>query len=217
MGHGDEVLEGYERILSTLSITAVVSDCMGRAGVMSAAIKPVDRDRKMVGRALTVELSAGDLQDPLGALEIVRPGDVVVINAHSESETAIWGGLMGALFQLKGCAGAVIDGACRDTDENRALGFPVFSRSITARGSHTMYSGRRDDIRYQVATTCGGVLVEPHDIVVGDELGVVVVPAALAAETLTKVVAQAGREEATRKKVQDGWTVEQLLAEFGRI
>lgn len=80
-----------------------------------------------------------------------------------------------------------------------------------------MFSGRRDDIRYQVPIICGGVLVEPGDIVVGDELGVVVVPGGMAPETLRKVLAQVEKEEETRKKVRDGWTVDQLLAEFGRI
>lgn len=217
MTSDDEVLAGYRKSLSAFSITAIVGDSLGRTGVMSSAIKPIDRDRKIAGRALTVELSPGDLQDPLGALALVRPGDIVVIDAHADEETAIWGGLMGTLFQLKGCRGAVIDGACRDTDENREQGFQVFTRSITPRGSHTMFSGRRDDIRYQVPIICGGVLVEPGDIVVGDELGVVVVPGGMAPETLRKVLAQVEKEEETRKKVRDGWTVDQLLAEFGRI
>lgn len=213
----DEILDGFDLLESTLSLSAVVADVMGRAGVMHSGIKPIDRDRKVIGTAVTVQLTAGDLQDPLGALDILGPRDVVVINAHGDTETSVFGGLMGSLFLLKGARGAIIDGACRDTDENRAQGFPVFSRSMTPRGTHTMFSGRKTDIEYQISIQCGMVAVSPGDIVIGDELGVVIVPRHRAAETLAGTREQAEREERTREKIRDGWTVEQILAEFGRI
>jgi regulator of RNase E activity RraA len=213
----DPILDGFDALEPVLSISAVVSDVLGRNGVLHSGIKPIDPTRKLIGRAVTVELTAGDLQDPLGVLDLLSPGDVVVMNAHGDTETAVLGGLMGALFLLRGARGAVIDGACRDSDENRAQGFQVFSRSVTPRGTHTMFSGRTSDITYQVPIQCGSIRVEPGDIVIGDELGVVVVPKDRAQNVLTAAQEQAAREDATREKIRSGWTVEQILAEFGRI
>jgi 4-hydroxy-4-methyl-2-oxoglutarate aldolase len=212
----DPILDGFDALEPVLSLSAVVSDVLGRNGVLHSGIKPIDPSRKLIGRAVTVELTAGDLQDPLGVLDLLSPGDVVVMNAHGDTETAVLGGLMGALFLLRGARGAVIDGACRDSDENRAQGFQVFSRSVTPRGTHTMFSGRTSDITYQVPIQCGSIRVEPGDIVIGDELGVVVVPKVRAESVLT-AQEQAAREDATREKIRSGWTVEQILAEFGRI
>lgn len=217
MTNDDAVLAAFDDLSPTLSLSAVVADSQARAGIMHSSIKPAFACPKVVGRALTVRLSGGDLQDPLGALERLRPGDVVVVDAFGETETSVFGGLMGALFQLAGGRGAVIDGACRDTDENRELGFPVFSRAVTPRGTHTMFSGRSQDIEYGVPISCGGVLVHSGDIVVGDELGVVVVPAADAERVVRLAKEQADREEATRARIRGGASVADLLAEFGRI
>lgn len=213
----DALLAEFVEVAACYSASAVFADVQERRGVMHSAIKPIDRERKLVGRALTVRLSPGDLQDPLAALDIAHPGDVVVVDTGGDTETSVWGGLMGSLFLLRGVSGAVIDGACRDTDENRAQGFQVFSRSVTPRGTHTMFSGRKDNVALQVPITCGGVLVSPGDLVIGDELGVTVVAAGAAADVVKAAREQATREAATREKIAEGWTVEQLLAEFGRI
>ena len=212
-----ELLDGFDKLRGTLSLSAVMADSMGRAGVMVSQIKPIDPTLQLIGRAVTVELTPGDLQDPLGVLDYVSQGDVIVVNAHGDTETSALGGLMGALFKLKGVRGAVIDGACRDSDENRLQGFQVFSRSLTPRGTHTMFSGRKTDIRYQTPIVCGGVSVSPGDYIFGDELGVVVVPKARAVEVLKLATEQADREAKTREKIQNGWTVQQILDEFGRI
>ncbi|MFY7898325.1 MAG: RraA family protein [Candidatus Planktophila sp.] len=212
-----ELLDGFDKLRGTLSLSAVIADSMGRAGVMVSQIKPIDPTLQLIGRAVTVELTPGDLQDPLGVLDYVSQGDVIVMNAYGDTETSALGGLMGALFKLKGVRGAVIDGACRDSDENRLQGFQVFSRSLTPRGTHTMFSGRKTDIRYQTPIVCGGVSVSPGDYIFGDELGVVVVPKARAVEVLKLATEQADREAKTREKIQNGWTVQQILDEFGRI
>jgi regulator of RNase E activity RraA len=212
-----EILASFDKLKGTLSLSAVIADSLGRTGVMVSQIKPIDPSLQLIGRAVTVELTPGDLQDPLGVLDHVSQGDVIVMNAHGDTETSALGGLMGALFKLKGVRGAVIDGACRDSDENRLQGFQVFSRSLTPRGTHTMFSGRKTDINYQIPIVCGGVSVTPGDYIFGDELGVVVVPKARAVEVLKLATEQAEREAKTREKIQNGWTVQQILDEFGRI
>ena len=120
---------------------------------MHSGMKPILRG-KLCGPALIVKLSCGDLQDPLLALRAAKPGDVIVIDAGGDTETSVFGGLMGSLFKNNGIRAAVIDCAGRDTDELRDPGFILFSRSVTARGTHTMFSQRKEDVQINVPVTC---------------------------------------------------------------
>lgn len=210
------IVEQIRDVAKCYSASCVFADVQQRGGVMHSSLKPIFR-AKAVGPAVTVKLSAGDLQDPLLALHVAKPGDVVVVDAAGETETSVFGGLMGSLFKNCGVQGAVIDGACRDTDELRDIGFVVFSKAVTARGTHTMFSGRKNDVQVNVPVTCGGVVVNAGDIVVADEIGITVVPAAHAEAVLKAAREQAEREEATRQRIKQGRTFEQLLEEFGRI
>jgi regulator of RNase E activity RraA len=124
---------------------------------------------------------------------------------------------MAGLCQQKGVIGAVVDGAIRDIDEIKLMGFPIFSRSIVPRSTHSPYSKRMEPIEVNVPIQCGGVLVSPGDVVLGDEIGVVVVPSDEAADVLRRAQDQAAQEEATRQRIREGKTVEELLAEFGRL
>jgi 4-hydroxy-4-methyl-2-oxoglutarate aldolase len=211
-----ELVDQYREVARCYSASCVFADVQKRGGVMHSGMKPIFAG-KAVGPALTVRLSPGDLQDPLAALHAARPGDVVVVDAGGETETSVFGGLMGSLFRNLGVAGAIIDGACRDIDELRDIGFIVFSRAVTARGTHTMFSGRKDDVALSVPVQCGGIVVHPGDIIVADEIGVTVVPLADAAAVLPLAREQAEREEATRQRIREGRSFEQLLEEFGRI
>lgn len=211
-----EIVRQYREVARCYSASCVFADVQRRGGVMHSGIKPIF-GAKAVGPAITVRLSPGDLQDPLVLLHVAQPGDVVVIDAGGETETSVFGGLMGSLFQNRGVQGAIIDGACRDIDELRDLGFVVFSRAVTARGTHTMFSGRKDDMVVNVPVQCGGIVVSPGDMIVADEIGVAVVPRADLATVLAAARDQAEREEATRRRIKEGRTFEQLLEEFGRI
>jgi len=210
------LLAQYREVAKCYSASCVFADVQKRGGVMHSGMKPIFRG-KAVGPALTVNLSPGDLQDPLVALHVAQPGDVVVIDAGGETETSVFGGLMGSLFKNRGVQGAIIDGACRDTDELRDLDFILFSRAVTARGTHTMFSGRKEDCELNVPVQCGGVVVNPGDMIVADEIGIAVVPAASLEPVLKAAREQAEREEATRQRIKQGRTFEQLLEEFGRI
>jgi regulator of RNase E activity RraA len=210
------LMQQVREVARCYSASCVFADVQQRGGVMHSGIKPIFIG-KAVGPAITVKLSPGDLQDPLLALHVAKPGDVVVIDAGGETETSVFGGLMGSLFKNLGAHGAVIDGACRDIDELRDLGFILFSRAVTARGTHTMFSGRKTDMQINVPVTCGGVVVNPGDVIVADEIGVTVVPTADLARVYAAAKEQADREEATRQRIKQGKTFEELLAEFGRI
>jgi regulator of RNase E activity RraA len=210
------LVEQLRQVAKCYSASCVFADVQQRGGVMHSALKPIFNG-KAVGPAVTVKLSPGDLQDPLLALHVAQPGDVVVVDAGGETETSVFGGLMGSLFKNRGVQGAVIDGACRDTDELRDIGFILFARAVTARGTHTMFSGRKTDVQVNVPVSCGGIVVNPGDVIVGDEIGITVVPAAELGKVLAAAREQAEREEATRQRIRQGKTFEELLAEFGRI
>jgi regulator of RNase E activity RraA len=124
---------------------------------------------------------------------------------------------MGGLARNRGIRGMIVDGAGRDTDELEDIGWPIWTRAITARGTHTMFSGRKEELSINVPITCGGVLVRPGDFVIADMIGVAVVPLEKAEEIVVLAQEQAEREQKTREWVARGKTVEDLLAEFGRI
>jgi regulator of RNase E activity RraA len=183
---------------------------------MDSGIKPAFR-AKITGQALTVQLSKGDLVDPLKALEMGQPGDVIVVDAGGDPNTSVCGGLMGGLAQNRGIRGMIVDGAGRDTDELEDIGWPIWTRAITPRGTHTMFSGRKEELSINVPIACGGVPVNPGDFIVADLMGVVVIPLARAEDVVRLASEQADREEKTRAWVKQGKTIEDLLAEFGRI
>jgi regulator of RNase E activity RraA len=140
----------------------------------------------------------GRSSGPLKALEIGKPGDVIVVDAGGETETSVVGGLMGGLAKNRRIAGMIVDGAGRDIDELRDIGWPIFTRAITARGTHTMFSGRREDLSLNVPIVCGGG-VNPGDMVVADEIGITIVPKNKLAEVIDRAKEQADREAATRE------------------
>ncbi|TET39539.1 MAG: RraA family protein [Anaerolineales bacterium] len=212
-----EILEGFKALLKVYSPSCVVADAQERAGVMRSYMKPIDKKTRFAGPALTVRMEPGNQVDCLDALSVAQSGDVIVVDAAGETETSIWGGLMAGLCQIKGVVGAVVDGAIRDTDETRDLGFFIFSKAIVPRSTHTPVSGRMEPIEINVPIQCAGVIVNPGDIVIGDEVGVTVVPLEDAADVLEKAKTQAELEEKTRARIKEGKTVEELLEEFGRL
>ena len=211
-----ELLKKFDKVLSALSAAAIFADVQYRTGVMDSAIKPAFRS-KVTGQAVTVQLSKGDLVDPLKALEMGQEGDVIVVDAGGDPNTSVCGGLMGGLAQNRGSRGMIVDGAGRDTDELEEINWPIWTRAITPRGTHTMFSERREELSINVPIACGGVVVNPGDFIVADLMGVVVVPLESAEEVVRLAQEQADREVATRAWVAQGKTVEDLLNEFGRI
>ncbi|NWF69703.1 MAG: RraA family protein [Chloroflexi bacterium] len=211
------VLQGFKDLLKIYSPSCVVADSQERAGVMRSYIRPLLPQKRFVGPALTVRLEPGNQVDCLDALSVAKAGDVIVVDAAGETETSIWGGLMSGLCLMKGVVGAVVDGGIRDTDETRDLGFPIYSKSIVPRSTHSPYSGRMEPIEINVTIQCAGIVVRPGDLVLGDEIGVVVIALENAAQVLAAAREQADKEEKTRAKIRQGKTVEELLAEFGRL
>jgi 4-hydroxy-4-methyl-2-oxoglutarate aldolase len=211
-----DLLKRLDDVAVCYSASCVFADVMYRTGVMNSSIKPAFK-AKIAGQAITVQLSKGDLVDPLKALEMGQPGDIIVVDAGGDTETSVCGGLMGGLAKNRGIRGMIIDGAGRDIDELEDIGWPIWSKAIVPRGTHTMLSNRKEELSINVSIACGGVTVNPGDLIVADTIGVTVVPLQRAEEVLRLAREQAQREQKTREWVAKGKTVEDLLAEFGRI
>lgn len=179
--------------------TAEVSDCLGRSMAMHGAIKPIDRDMRIVGQARTVGCMVADNSALHAAVNLAEPGDVLVAAAQAFDDVAVWGGLMTRAALKKGIAGLVVDGAVRDSGEIRELGFPCFARAIVPRGPHKGFGGTID-----APIACAGIRVSPGDLVIGDADGIAVVPFDLIDETLTAVRALQQREANTIEKMGSG-------------
>lgn len=213
----EDLIKPFRKMSDVLSLSCVVGDSMERDNVMHPYMKPRAADKVIIGPAITVKLTAGDIVDCLEVFEVAKPGDVIVIDAFGETETSIWGGLMSGLARNGGIVGAVIDGSVRDTDEAKMLKFPVSAKSVGPRAAHTAYSGRKEPIEINTSIVCGGVIVNPGDLIVADEIGVAVVPASQLEAVYQKAREQADKEIATREEILKGATVDELLAKFGRI
>lgn len=149
-----------------------VSDAVGALYTMEAGIKPLYAGMpRVVGQALTVKAPPGDNLTVHGALTMVEEGDILVVDWRGHTESCATGASALVVPISRGLKGAIVDGAWRDAGELSALQFPICARGLTA------FSPPKDRIgEINVPVACGGVVVEPGDVVVGDEEGVVVVP-----------------------------------------
>lgn len=213
----EALIAPYRQLYDVLSVSCVVSDSMDRANTMDCGIVSRAATRKIIGPAITVKLRPGDIVDCLEVFTVVRPGDVIVIDAFGEKATSIWGGLMAGIARNAGAVGAVIDGSCRDTDEARMLDFPVYSRWVNPRAAHTAYTQRKTPIEINVPVVCGGITVNPGDLVVADEIGVAVVPSADLGVVYRRAKEQADKEALTRQDILKGMGVDDLLKKYGRL
>jgi RraA family protein len=178
----------------------LLSDNIHR-GTGSVALQPYHRPSKltMAGTAVTVRTRGGDNLAVLRAFDFCRPGDVLVIDAGGDLTNAVIGGIMTAGAAMLGLAGVVIDGAIRDLAEIRERDFPVFARGANHRGPYKNGPGE-----INVAVNIGGMIVNPGDIVVGDQDGVLAFPASEAAAVIDKALAQQKKEEWQMEEIRNG-------------
>ncbi|MBZ3905801.1 MULTISPECIES: 4-carboxy-4-hydroxy-2-oxoadipate aldolase/oxaloacetate decarboxylase [Streptomyces] len=198
--------------------SATVHEAQGRLGALDSAIKPVDHRMSLCGPAFTVQCAPRDNLMLQTAIAYARPGDIVVVSAGAYEEAGSFGDVLANACQAKGLGGLVTDTGVRDTEDLRALGFPVFSRSVSVKGTVKETVGPMCE-----PVTVGGVLVRPGDVVRADADGVVVVRREDAAEVVTlsqeRIDAEAGYIAAYRsgRTVIEMCGLEPLLAAKGLV
>jgi regulator of RNase E activity RraA len=198
--------------------TCAVSDGMDRLGLKGATygVRPMWPCPKIVGRAVTMKIKPAGLEKPkqhLGTAAIVAAdrGDIIVIDNGGRPDNSCWGGLLSLAARTKGLSGVVVDGACRDIDESRDLGFPVYARGVvpmTARG-RIMEASHNQEIQF------AGVQVYPGDLVIADGSGVVIISRLKEEEVVREAEVVAATEARMADGIRQGMSVLEVLEKLG--
>ncbi len=194
-----EIIKRFEKLP-----TPFISDAMKRFGAMRG-LHPLNTGIRIAGPAYTVKTLGGDWGKVVKAVDMANEGDIIVVDAQGV-EVAVWGELATMSAINRGIKGVVIDGATRDTDDIKKLGFPLWTRYITPNAGEPHSHGELN-----VVINCGGSHVNPGDIIIADEVGVVVVPLEQASEILKKSEEVAKKEKRYKKEIKEGKTLSEIF------
>jgi 4-hydroxy-4-methyl-2-oxoglutarate aldolase len=179
--------------------TSTVHEAYGRIGLMKPYLRPVWAGGEAAGTAVTVLAQPGDNWMIHVAVEQCRPGDMLVVGCTADNTDGMFGDLLATSLKARGVAGLVIDAGCRDVKSLRAMGFPVWSKAVSAKGTVKATLGA-----VNVPVVCAGVNVHPGDAVVADDDGVVVVARKDVGDVAAKAEQRHADEEGKRRKLAAG-------------
>ncbi|MES2010687.1 MAG: 4-carboxy-4-hydroxy-2-oxoadipate aldolase/oxaloacetate decarboxylase [Pseudomonadota bacterium] len=185
---------------------ATIHEAQGQKGAFDVGLKPLDPTLRMAGPAVTVDLRPSDNLMIHYALTKTRPGDVLVVDAKGFLEAGPWGDLLTLAAQKLGLAGLVVNGSVRDGNAIIEMGFPVFCRGLSIKGTNKHQPGR-----VNVPVSLGGVVVNPGDIIVGDRDGLVVVDANEVDSVIARSADRELKEAKIREELEKGRTMVELL------
>jgi 4-hydroxy-4-methyl-2-oxoglutarate aldolase len=178
---------------------ATIHEAQGRSGLMRPYMRPIYPSARMAASAVTVLCQPGDNLMIHAAIEVCRPGDALVVATTSESTDGMFGELLATSCRAHGIVGLVIDAGVRDVADLTEMGFPVWSKAVSAQGTVKASPGS-----VNVEIVCAGASVRPGDVIVGDLDGVVVVKREMAAEVARLGAARIEKEEKSRERLKAG-------------
>lgn len=179
--------------------TATVHEAQGRVGCVDSMVRPIQQGTRLAGSAVTVSCHPGDNLMIHAAVECCRPGDVLVVTTTAPSSHGMFGELLATSLMTRGVRALVIDAGVRDTHELREIGFAVWARHVSCQGTVKATPGS-----VNVPVVLGGVIVNPGDVIVADDDGVIVVDRHTASDVLAASRARESKEAGTRQRLAAG-------------